>query len=98
MEINNTLDLILYVVCTIATLFILLPMGISCTVGGIKLFIKYRFKTLPENLLARKYGKTSIEVLFVGFFSLVFSLWYLFLDKGGNLVNLFNEVTKFLSK
>jgi len=72
-----------------------LPMGLINTVGGLKLLKKYRFKDIPENMQGRAFGKKPLEILFGGLFCLTGSVWYLFIDSGGNLLNLWTELITF---
>ncbi|WP_235676631.1 MULTISPECIES: hypothetical protein [unclassified Vibrio] len=95
MEINNIVDFLIYVPFTIAMLLVGLPVGIIHTIKGVKLFMKYRFQKLPSDLRTRSIGNNALEVFFCGSFSLAVSVWYLFIDKGGNLVFMWKEVIRF---
>lgn len=93
--INNFLDLFLFFAFTLAVIIVSIPMGVMGIVGGVKVFMRYGFKKIPEDIFIRHYGKNAIEIIFVGMFSMGFSLWYLFVDKGGQLFNLCTEMALF---
>lgn len=97
MEINSFLDLVLYFIFTLMVLIGALPIGVLCTISGLKLLSKYGFKEIPENILGRAYGKKPLEVLVVGIFALVVSFWYLLIDNGGNLFNFWSELMKLIN-
>jgi len=50
------------------------PCGIIDTIGGFRLFRKYGFKDIPENIWGRRVAKKPLEILAVGIFMLIFSL------------------------
>jgi hypothetical protein len=96
LEINNWVDFFLYALFTLGAITIGLPMGVLYTFAGIKYFRIYGLKKFPKNIDANKYGKSSIEALFVGFFMIGSSVLYLFIDKGGHLYKCIEEAQKFL--
>ena len=96
MKIETLFDLSLYTVFTVGVIFVLVPMGINFTVAGVKYAKLYGLGKLPEGVLDRRFGKSAIELLFIGVFALVFSLWYLFIDQGGHLVNYISEASQYL--
>lgn len=96
LEINNWVDFFLYSTFTLGVVTIGLPMGVLYTFAGMKYLRTYGFKKLPKNINAKKYGKSSIEALFVGFFMICSSVWYLFIDLDGNLYKCIEEVKKFI--
>ncbi|QUM86394.1 hypothetical protein [Moritella sp. 28] len=94
MEINDPLDLIIYLFFTLLMLFAGLPIGVIWTIGGFRLFRMYGFKDIPENIFGRTISKKPLGVLVLGIFMLISSLWCLFFDRGGSLFNLWNMLTK----
>jgi hypothetical protein len=96
MKIESIFDFSLYTVFTIGVLFVLVPMGINFTVAGVKSAKLYGLGKFPEHVLVRRFGKSAIELLFVGIFALVFSVWYLFIDQGGHLRNYISEASQYL--
>lgn len=96
MEIENLFDFILYTVFTIGVVFVVVPMGINYTIAGVRYAKLYGFGLLPENLAARKFGKSAAEFLAVGVLALAGSLRYLFIDQGGNLSNYLSQASQYL--
>ena len=98
MEINNWFDFALSTVFTLGVIFVLLPMGINFSFSAIKYIFKNGFRKFPESINTNAYGKYPLELLFVGVFSLSFSIWFLFIDQGGNLYMYYTEVTHYITE
>ena len=89
-------DFAIFSLFTLAVIFIGFPGAIYLLKKGIEGFLKYRFSTLPENfMITSGLGKYSVEVICYGSFMLTFVLWYLFIDKGGQLFNFINKIVSF---
>jgi len=95
LEINNWLDFIQYTAFTLGVLLVLIPIGVNFTYSGVKFFIKYGVKKLPKDVTKFTSVTYAYEMLFIGFFAVFFSIWYLFFDNVGNLYNYFLEVKKY---
>ena len=96
MQIESTFDFVLYTVFTVGVIFVLVPMGINYTVAGVRCAKLYGFGELPEGLAVRRFGKSGVELLVLGLIALVGSLWYLFIDQGGNLANYLSQASTYL--
>lgn len=93
MEINNLFRLVIFGLFTLAVTLIGLPVSIYLLKKGIEGFVKYKFTKLPDKfLIAPGLGNYSVEIIFYGLFLSTFSLWYLFIDKGGQLRNFINQI------
>ncbi|TMP39933.1 hypothetical protein CWB96_09260 [Pseudoalteromonas citrea] len=96
MEINTWIDFLIYVTFTLSVLFVGLPIGARLSYYSIKrLFVKGNSPYSRETV-AKQFGKTPIETLFVGLFMLVVSIWYLFFDRGGALLTFYTKVASFV--
>lgn len=95
MEINNWFDFILYTTFTIGTLFISLPSGIWALKKAIEGVIRFGWGKLPFGFIDGDWGKSPLELFFVGIFGIFFSIWYLLIDKGGHLFYCIKEVREF---
>jgi len=96
LEINNWFDLIIYSSFTLASITIGIPMILYLWQRGIDGWIKFGCCTkLPNYFIDSGWGKTALELLFIGLFMTVGTIWYLFIDKGGHLFFWFNEVKEF---
>jgi hypothetical protein len=96
LQINNWLGFIIYSIFTLAIVFFGIPLAVYLSKKGIEGLIKHRFNKLPNDfLIASGLGTYAPQVLFYGLFLSALVVWYLFLDKGGNLVNLINEAKLF---
>lgn len=99
MQINSWLNLIIYIFFTLGVILIGIPVSLYLFKKGIEGFLKYGFNKLPENyLVAPGLGTYSFEIFFYGLLVFSFSVWYLFFDKGGQLVNFLSKVKPFLFK
>ncbi len=99
MRIDNWLDLTVFSIFTLVVVFFGVPFSIYLIKKGIEGFVKYRFSKLPKNyLIDSGLGTYSLEIIFYGLFLFIFSFWYLFFDKGGQLFNCINGVRFFLTK
>ena len=79
----NTTILTLF---TLAVIIIGLPAPIYLLKKGAEALQKYKFNKVPNNfLIASGLGNYSIEILFYGLIVFIFSVWYLFFYKGGQL-------------
>ena len=98
MKIDNGFDLSIFALFTIAIILIGLPTSLYLFKKGIEGFRKYKFGKLPKGyLIVPGFGTYPLEVLFYGLFIFAFSMWYLFIDNGGQLQNFINEAGNFLS-
>ena len=97
MEINNWFDFIIFTVFTLAMIVIGIPGSIYLIKKGVEGFIKFGFDKFPKGFIDADLGSSAFELLFIGLFMGVTSIWYLFIDKGGQLFNCLNEVKKFFS-
>lgn len=96
MQINDYLKFTTFSLFAFAVIFIGLPVSIYLLKKGLEGFIKYRFSKMPKKfLIVPGYGNYSIEVIFYGLFLLVFSIWFLFFDKGGQLINYVKQIRSF---
>ena len=85
----NGFDLAIFALFTFSVIFIGLPLSVYLIKKGVDGFRRYGFNKLPQGfLLEQGLGKYSIEILFYGIFLFSFSIWYLFMDKGGQLSRL----------
>ncbi len=64
---------------------------------GVEGFIKFGFNKFPKGFIDTDLGSSAFELLFLGLFAGGFAIWYLFIDKDGQLFNCLNEVKKFFS-
>jgi hypothetical protein len=97
LQIDNWFDLIIFSIFTFAVILIGLPASLYLLNKGIKGIREYGLKKLPPNFLAAPgLGTYSIEVVFYGVFIFAFAMWYLFIDKGGQLINFISEARAFL--
>ncbi len=97
MRINNWFDLALNTSFILSVLGIGLPMSIYLLRKGLSGFKEHGIKKLPKNyLFGPGLGRYAVEVFFYGVFLLSVSLWCLFFDKGGQLINLITEIRRFL--
>lgn len=99
LQTNSRADIIIYSLFTLGVIIIGLPVSIYLLRKGIEGFLEYGLKKLPENyLIAPGLGSYSVEIFFYGLLMISFSIWYLFFDKGGQFINLLNEIRFFLYK
>lgn len=97
MQINNWFDLIIFTLFTFAVMVIGFPISLYLLKKGIEGFGEYKFKKLPKAyLIAPGLGTYSFEVAFYGILIFAFTIWYLFIDKGGQLQNLITNAKTFL--
>ena len=90
----NTTILTLF---TLAIILIGLPASIYLLKKGAEALLKYKFNKVPNNfLIAPGLGKYPVEILFYGSFMFVFSVWYLFFYKDGQLNNNFMQLKKLI--
>ena len=96
LQINNSFDFVTSTLFILAVIFIGLPASVYLCKKGVEGFAKYRFAKLPKYfLIVPGLGNYSIEVFFYGLFIFLFSIWFLFFDKGGHLGNYINKVKSF---
>lgn len=99
MQINNWIDFVLFFFFTLGVVVIGVPSSIYLLKKGIEGLVKYGFSRLPENFLATPgLGNYSLEVLLYGVFVFLFCLWYLFVDREGQLANFIHQAQNFLAK
>jgi len=96
MEINNIVNFILYSVFTFGVILVLIPLGLNFTYGSIKHIHKHGISKFQNYAVQKIYGKYPLEMLLIGIFGLSFSIWYLFIDQGGNLYMYYTEASKYL--
>ncbi|MCP3887828.1 MAG: hypothetical protein GY702_02990 [Desulfobulbaceae bacterium] len=98
MQVNNWFEFAIFSLFTFAVILIGLPVSIYLLKKGVEGFRRYRFKKLPPNfLVAPGLGTYSVEVVFYGVFIFAFAIWYLFIDKGGQLLNFISEAKAFFA-
>ena len=95
MEIHNWFDLIIFTLFTLAVILIGIPMSIYLMKKGIEGFFKFGFDKFPKAFMDVDLGSSFLEVLSIGLFIGGFSIWYLFIDKDGQLFNWLNEIKRF---
>ncbi|QPB86106.1 hypothetical protein CWC22_024225 [Pseudoalteromonas rubra] len=95
MEINNWFDLFIYTLFTLGIVVLVLPAGIYYIRLSYIAFARYGFGKLPKGSPASGIAGSALGILFLGVFAILVSLWYLFLDKGGNLFYFYSEVVEF---
>ncbi len=72
-----------------------IPASIYFIKKGVEGFIKFRFDKFPKGFIDADLGSSAFELLLIGLFMGVVSIWYLFIDEGGQLFNCINEVKSF---
>lgn len=94
LEVDSFVDLTTY---TIFTLMVVLgiPFMINLTFKGFLGLKKYGFKKLPKHFMDRKDATYALEAIGAGLFMIIGSIWYLFIDNGGNLFFWFKELKEF---
>jgi len=95
MEINNWVDFFLYTLFTLGVIFVLVPIGINFSFSALKYILKHGIGKFPKGANTKAFGKSPLEILTVGFFSLSFSAWYLFIDQDGHIYKYINEVSSY---
>ncbi|WP_125718132.1 hypothetical protein [Pseudoalteromonas rubra] len=95
MEINNWFDLVIYALFTLGIIFFALPGGIYYIRVSYLAYRRYGFGKLPKGSPAAEIAGSALGIFLLGVFSILVSLWYLFLDKEGNLFNFFKELNEF---
>lgn len=97
MEINNWFDFIIYTIYFFGVVIVILPTGVIFLWLTLKNLVKMR--TPRYEIKHYKYfsARNKFEVCVAGVFSVVFSVWYLFFAKGGNLFLYSSEVMRFFS-
>ena len=100
MQINNWVDIAIYSFFTLSIIFIGFPISIYLLRKGAQGAIIFGFlKKLPNNyLIVSGLGTYPLEIIFYGLFIFIFSVWYLFFESGGNLVNLICEIKTFFTQ
>lgn len=90
MQLHGWLNITTFTIFTLAIVLIGLPTSTYLLCKGLEGFRKYGLKKLPINFMFdRGMGRYAIEITFYGLLLLVFSIWFLFFDKGGQLRNFF---------
>ncbi len=97
MEINNWFDFIIYTVYFFGVALIILPTGILFLWLTIRKLIKMKPPKYEERHYKYFSARNVFEVCLAGVFSVIFSVWYLFFAKGGNLFLYPTEVMKFFT-
>lgn len=93
LQINNWFNFVILALFILAVILIGLPASIYLFKKGVEGFVIHKFARLPKKfLIVPGFGNYSIEVFFYGLFIFVFSVWFLFFDKGGQLGNFINQV------
>ena len=96
MEVKNIVDLILYTAFTFGVIFVLIPLGLNFTYSSIKHINKHGIEKFENKAIYKMFcSKYPLEMLFIGLSSLFFSVWYLFIDQGGNIYMYYNETAKY---
>ena len=96
MEINNPLKLIVYSIFTFSVIFIGVPASLYLIKKGIEGVLRFGCKKLPVNyLVSSGLGTYAWEVVLYGILILVFSIWYLFIDRGGHLFPFIKGIGRF---
>ncbi len=97
MEINNWFDFIIYTNYFFGVVIVILPTGVIFLWLTLKNLVKMR--TPRYEIKHYKYfsARNRFEVCVAGIFSVVFSIWYLFFAKGGNLFLYPSELIRFFS-
>ncbi len=80
------INLILNGIFTLTIIFYFLPVGFHMAYTGVKAFKEYGFKKLPEKYIFYM-GKINYawELIAIGMFYFIVSIWYLFFKDGGYL-------------
>ncbi|KHD27638.1 hypothetical protein HZS38_04710 [Xenorhabdus nematophila] len=97
MEINGWMDLTLYTIYFFGVVIVILPTGCIFLWLTLKGLIKMRAPRYEIKHYKCFSARNRFEVCIAGVFSVVFSVWYLFFAKGGNLFLYPSEVMKFLA-
>ena len=97
LEINNWVDFITSTLFTLAVILIGIPMSIYFIKKGIEGFIKFGFEKFPKGFVDLDLGSSFFELLFIGLFIGGFSIWYLFIDKDGQLFNWLDGIKNFFN-
>ena len=96
MQIETFVDFLLYTLFTFAIVFIGLPFGATLSIVGARCAKTYGMGKLPEGVVDPRLGKSAPQLLFAGALTLTLAIWYLFFDRGGNLINWFHEAGEYL--
>jgi len=95
LETNNHLSAVIRHIFTLSVVFIGIPSAFYLLIKGIEGIFKFGRKKFPDKyLITSGLGTYSWEILLYGFFIFAFSIWYLFIDKGGRLVPFINEIRR----
>lgn len=97
MEINNWVDFFLYTAYFTGVVVILIPLGVNYIYVGIAGVIKHKKIKYDKGTDIHRIGRNVFEIVGVGVFAISFSVWFLFFDKGGHLLNYPAEVMRFFS-
>ena len=97
MHINNWFEFFLYTIYTAGVIFVLIPMSVKLTINTIRYILKNGFVAYHKTKRKRLFGDTPQQTLFIGLTGLGLSIWYLFIDRGGNLFMYYKEIPKFLN-
>ena len=85
MQINNFFDLFIYTIFTLSVIFIGIPSSIYLLIKAIKGITLYGWGKFSNGFIDSDWGKSPLELIFIGLFGLAFSFWYLLIDKNGHL-------------
>lgn len=97
MEINSWFDFIIYTIYFLGVVVIILPVGVVFLWLTLKNLIKMRTPIYERKHFKYFFARNVIEVCIAGGFAVIFSVWYLFFAKGGNLFLYPAEVMKFFT-
>ncbi len=99
MEIQNAVDLLLYSLMTLGCVFIGIPSGVYLCVAAVRHLLHHGARKYAgsNSLKINGFGSSPVETLLLGILALALSIWFLFLDRGGHLLNYVNEVGRYFS-
>jgi hypothetical protein len=87
-------DLLIHLIFTSSVVVIGIPVSVYLISKGTEGYVKYKYSKVPDGfLISNGLGKYSLQILFYGMFILSFSIWFLFIDRGGQLIVLVNNIT-----
>ena len=77
-------------------IIISIPISIYILKKGIETWIKFGCcKKIPKYFIDLGFGKTPLELLLSSILTILGIIWYLFVDKGGNLFYWLKELKEF---